>query len=103
MIRRPPRSTLFPYTTLFRSHDLERVHSDIRQCVSRIDILRMGHAMIRPTVGSIFSEERRRLRRRNGRILFANSDLSGISIFEEAQYHGVEAAQKGVGGFQGEP
>src|SRR3712207_7300356 len=23
MIRRPPRSTLFPYTTLFRSHGLE--------------------------------------------------------------------------------
>src|SRR5438132_5655633 len=28
MIRRPPRSTLFPYTTLFRSHpfDLHRLH-----------------------------------------------------------------------------
>src|SRR2546422_1396818 len=28
MIRRPPRSTLFPYTTLFRSHDfpLSRAH-----------------------------------------------------------------------------
>src|SRR2546426_4568168 len=25
MIRRPPRSTLFPYTTLFRSHVAERV------------------------------------------------------------------------------
>src|SRR5260221_10243826 len=25
MIRRPPRSTLFPYTTLFRSHDT-RIH-----------------------------------------------------------------------------
>src|SRR3989441_11830291 len=24
MIRRPPRSTLFPYTTLFRSHDRSR-------------------------------------------------------------------------------
>src|SRR2546430_11476256 len=24
MIRRPPRSTLFPYTTLFRSHELHR-------------------------------------------------------------------------------
>src|SRR2546426_7822289 len=24
MIRRPPRSTLFPYTTLFRSHDVHR-------------------------------------------------------------------------------
>ena len=75
-------------------HDLERVHSDIRQCVSRIDVMRMGHAMIRPTVGSIFSEERRRLSRFDGRILFANSDLSGISIFEEAQFQGVEAAQK---------
>jgi hypothetical protein len=39
-------------------HDLERVHSDIRQCVSRIDIMRMGHAMIRPAVCAIFSEER---------------------------------------------
>src|SRR2546429_5364733 len=25
MIRRPPRSTLFPYTTLFRSHELEHL------------------------------------------------------------------------------
>src|SRR2546427_7443551 len=30
MIRRPPRSTLFPYTTLFRSHRRQRrpVHRD---------------------------------------------------------------------------
>src|SRR5258708_18822672 len=26
MIRRPPRSTLFPYTTLFRSSDLGSLH-----------------------------------------------------------------------------
>src|SRR2546426_8342413 len=26
MIRRPPRSTLFPYTTLFRSPEAERAH-----------------------------------------------------------------------------
>src|SRR5256885_9496525 len=25
MIRRPPRSTLFPYTTLFRSHDVDQI------------------------------------------------------------------------------
>src|SRR5256885_6777147 len=30
MIRRPPRSTLFPYTTLFRSLDLRR-HRRLRQ------------------------------------------------------------------------
>src|SRR3989475_4194628 len=29
MIRRPPRSTLFPYTTLFRSHTLWDVERDI--------------------------------------------------------------------------
>src|SRR5256885_9665238 len=27
MIRRPPRSTLFPYTTLFRSHDRRLVEA----------------------------------------------------------------------------
>src|SRR5687767_15932575 len=27
MIRRPPRSTLFPYTTLFRSQDLDALDS----------------------------------------------------------------------------
>src|SRR5256885_5653990 len=26
MIRRPPRSTLFPYTTLFRSHQIVQLH-----------------------------------------------------------------------------
>src|SRR5437870_10685486 len=29
MIRRPPRSTLFPYTTLFRSLDLDDVGAEI--------------------------------------------------------------------------
>ena len=74
-------------------HDLERVHHDIRKCVSRIDIMRMGHAMARPKVGAIFSEERLRLRKPQGGILFANSDLSGFSIFEEAQYRGVTSAE----------
>src|SRR5258707_5731036 len=34
MIRRPPRSTLFPYTTLFRSRSLgEALHEDVAQDV----------------------------------------------------------------------
>src|SRR5258708_21466029 len=37
MIRRPPRSTLFPYTTLFRS-GLERGHLD-RQLGRAFDVL----------------------------------------------------------------
>src|SRR5258708_16772075 len=31
MIRRPPRSTLFPYTTLFRSHRIRSCSSIIRK------------------------------------------------------------------------
>src|SRR3712207_8063475 len=30
MIRRPPRSTLFPYTTLFRSAPIELVYGDLQ-------------------------------------------------------------------------
>jgi hypothetical protein len=74
--------------------DLERVHPDIRSCVSRIDIMRMGHAMARPVVGSIFDPRRRELAVGQGRLVFANSDVSGFSIFEEAQFRGVEAADR---------
>ena len=71
-------------------NDLARAHPDIRQCVSRIDIMRLGHAMIRPAPGFIFSRERQRWLRPQGNIHFANSDLSGFSIFEEAQYRGAK-------------
>src|SRR3989442_1684727 len=40
MIRRPPRSTLFPYTTLFRSRQCE--------CADRFQ-LRQGRALRKPT------------------------------------------------------
>src|SRR3712207_8939654 len=43
MIRRPPRSTLFPYTTLFRSHDgftlgLAGEHDARRRGVIALDV-----------------------------------------------------------------
>jgi hypothetical protein len=78
-------------------NDLARAHPEIRTCVSRIDILRLGHAMIRPAVGFLFSEERQRLAKLTGRLLFAHSDLSGLSLFEEAQYRGVKAADRALG------
>jgi len=77
-------------------NDLGRAHPDIRACVSRIDILRLGHAMIRPGVGFLLSDARRRLAGRVGALFFANSDLSGLSLFEEAQYRGVKAADRAL-------
>src|SRR3712207_7141504 len=41
MIRRPPRSTLFPYTTLFRSDGLDaRVHVELGE--DRADVVAHG-------------------------------------------------------------
>lgn len=72
--------------------DLGRAHPDIRECVSRIDVLRLGHAMIRPTVGFLTAPERTRPTTAP-RFFHAHSDQSGLSLFEEAQYHGVTAAR----------
>lgn len=76
--------------------DLERAHPDIRDCVSRVDIMRMGHAMVRPTPG--FLTARRQLSTLMAPGFFlANSDRSGLSLFEEAQYRGVSAARAAWG------
>src|SRR5258708_26865402 len=40
MIRRPPRSTLFPYTTLFRSQAIARDRGDGRRRVQELDVRR---------------------------------------------------------------
>jgi glycine/D-amino acid oxidase-like deaminating enzyme len=80
-------------------NDLARPHPDIRACVARIDMLRLGHAMIRPSVGFVFSDERRRFAEASaGRLFYAHSDLSGLSLFEEAQYRGVRAADRALAG-----
>ena len=76
--------------------DLERAHPDIRTCVSRIDVMRLGHAMVRPAVGFLAVRERFRRAHLPERVFFANSDLSGLSLFEEAQYRGVTAADRAL-------
>src|SRR3712207_7342601 len=50
MIRRPPRSTLFPYTTLFRSKDGTITHPDGRVQRLRQAIARPGEVRPQRTV-----------------------------------------------------
>ena len=76
--------------------DLERAHRDIRQCVSRIDIFRNGHGMVRPIPGFLSNPERKSWQNGRERFYFAGADVSGFSIFEEAQYRGVEAARRAL-------
>ena len=74
--------------------DLVQAHPDIESRVTRIDVMLRGHAMIRPAPGFVWGEARRRAAAPYGAIRFAHSDMSGISVFEEAQYHGVRAAEE---------
>src|SRR2546430_17044210 len=63
MIRRPPRSTLFPYTTLFRSTALERVTPAARRAFARAEgLLLVGGALGR--AGAADSARRVMLRAR---------------------------------------
>src|SRR5690242_20923997 len=50
MIRRPPRSTLFPYTTLFRSQGLERKARFIKQILTGAAHIREVEAADNPQV-----------------------------------------------------
>lgn len=74
--------------------DLERPHPDIRQVTTRLDIFRNAHAMARPVPGLIWSEARRLFADDGERLRFAHADVSGFSLFEEAQYRGVLAAER---------
>lgn len=75
--------------------ELELAHPNIRQLVTRLDVFRNGHAMRRPTPGSLWGGPRERLAGfASRRVTLAHADLSGFSLFEEAQYRGVLAAER---------
>jgi protoporphyrinogen oxidase len=74
--------------------DLSRAHPEIRSLAERIDVMRWGHAMIRPRPGFVWSEARRAASKPYRGIHFAHTDLSGVPLFEEAFYHGTRAAEE---------
>jgi hypothetical protein len=76
--------------------DLRRAHPDIDACVARVDIMRLGHAMVRPTPGLLADPAWRAMRDGHDRLFYAHSDLSGLPLFEEAQYRGVVAADRAL-------
>jgi glycine/D-amino acid oxidase-like deaminating enzyme len=76
--------------------DLSRAHPDIRECVTRVDVMRFGHAMVRPTPGLLSDPAWQAAQRGLDRLFFAHSDLSGLALFEEAQYRGVLAADQAM-------
>jgi len=82
MIRRPPRSTLFPYTTLFRSltkrievfHDRSRrtygaprIHADLREDGTRVGLKRVARLMREAGIAGVSRRKSFRTTRRDDR------------------------------------
>ncbi|MBL8799176.1 MAG: FAD-dependent oxidoreductase [Planctomycetia bacterium] len=74
--------------------DLRRAHPEIDALTERLDVMRWGHAMIRPRPGFLWGGARQAAAQPERGIHFANADLSGVGLFEEAFHHGVRAAEE---------
>ena len=63
-------------------------------CVERVIITVRGHAMAVPEPGFLQCRGRNALREAQGPLYFAHSDLSGLSLFEEAAWWGHRVAAR---------
>ncbi len=75
------------------SDDLLAMNPDLAGAIRRIDVWRWGHAMVRPVPGFIWGAARQAAAQPTPPLFGAHSDLSGLSIFEEAHYRGTRAAE----------
>ena len=75
--------------------ELKLAHPLIEDYILEMSFHKIGHGMIAPIPNQIFGAESENLRKNiDDRIYFAHSDLSGISIFEEAFHQGINAAKQ---------
>lgn len=77
--------------------ELSGPHPDLRKVLERLDGWVWGHGTVRPEVGWHASGALDALRKPLGRVTFAHTDLSGMSLFEEASWHGIRAAETVLG------
>src|SRR3712207_8873464 len=82
MIRRPPRSTLFPYTTLFRSVEglaLEHLHDHVHEAVRVVaEAVHAHHALVpeRPQRLRLAPEAHGVLDRKSTRLNSSHANIS---------------------------
>lgn len=73
--------------------DILMMNPDLDGAIERVDLWSWGHAMIRPTPGFLWATAPHARAALQPPLFQAHSDLSGLSLFEEAHYRGVAAAQ----------
>jgi hypothetical protein len=79
--------------------DLKLAHPEIEANTEEVNIHLLGHGMISPVPGFIFGDDKKKASENiQNKIYFAHSDLSGISIFEEAFHQGINVVNQIVDG-----
>lgn len=73
---------------------LQPAHPDLVDHVQQVDVWLWGHGMIRPDPGFIWGTERAQMLQQRPPMFFAHSDMSGMSLFEEAYTRGVWVADE---------
>ena len=81
--------------------DLSRAHPDIRNSIARIDVRRWAHAMARPVPGVLHRMQQLQQWAPAPHLFVAHADMTGFSLFEEAQWHGIRAANAAAKVLQG--
>ncbi len=71
--------------------ELSPAHRDLRERVDHVDVWHWGHGTARPVPG-VDPSQYAAATRPHPRVWLAHTDRSGISLFEEASWHGVRAA-----------
>jgi hypothetical protein len=75
------------------AEDLLRMNPDLKGAIRSIDLWHWGHAMVRPEPGFVWGVAPAARASAKPPFFLAHSDLSGLSLFEEAHYRGVDAAE----------
>src|SRR3712207_5217511 len=86
MIRRPPRSTLFPYTTLFRSKDKGLEELEYKEDTSSILLKNKTSIVVDDRVGAINGRDREE----------NNQKIVNEINFEEQNKYKVEDIEDGI-------
>lgn len=73
--------------------DLLTMNPDLDGAIRSIDLWKWGHAMIRPTPDFLWQVAPSQRTAMKPPFFRAHSDMSGLSLFEEAHYHGMAAAE----------
>ncbi|GAA4494257.1 NAD(P)/FAD-dependent oxidoreductase [Hymenobacter ginsengisoli] len=79
--------------------ELELMHPGLAAQVTAADLWVWGHGMVAPTPGYVWGPARALATqpRLGGRVHLAHTDLSGVSVFEEAFHQGQRAARAVLG------